>query len=577
LISLQIPVNKDFVPCLGSNIGSNMAGLAGGLVAKIPGLQRKKSAYFYVRRIPADISALFGNRQQVTISLNTTDYRVATERARLKATETDKQFRDARLGIAGPEDRENKASRHQLEQAVRVYLYEIERDAESATVTDNNRDYLNEWLEILESPYEVWAGDIFRKALDLASRFRVKIKPGDHHWLEFISLVHRAEVEHCRRSLDRVAHIFSVSGHDRLFSEVFATAPAPRLLGNKGLTVDELITRFESDPLRSDHTESAGKKYLIPFQALREIAGRDFPLREIDRAMCATMIETIAALPPNYRKNKAFNGKSLREIGEINVKLCGGKLHRNTVGVYAHSLSSFFNYAIDKGVIETNPATRLMSAGGSQQAQRFPFDTDELESLITHLSTWSDGSRGRFWLPLVALFSGMRLGEIIWLRHCDVRQVDGVTCFVLERTEDRSLKTKGSARVVPLHPSLVQFGLLDTVERDGDQQGRIFADLPGNDQRHAVDLFQKRFSYFLKTLVKVRKGVSFHSFRHNFRDAIRHAGIPIDVTKALGGWGRGSGIEDRYGQGARASVLAGWMAKIEYPDVDFTRFAKAGG
>ncbi|KQT96988.1 MULTISPECIES: site-specific integrase [unclassified Rhizobium] len=541
-------------------------------MAKIPGLQRKKSAYFYVRRIPADIAALFGNRQQITISLNTTDYRVASERARLKATETDRQFQDARLGISTPEDRENKASRHQLEQAVRVYLYEIERDAESAAVADRNRDYLNEWMEILESPYEVWAGDIYRKALEIASRFRVKVKPGDHHWLEFIGLVHRAEIEHCRRSLDRAAHIFSVSGHDRLFSEVFATAPAPKLVGNKGLTVDELITRFESDPLRAGLSESAGKKYLIPFEALREVAGRNFPVREIDRAMCADMIEAIAALPPNYRKNRAFDGKSLREIGEINGKRGGTKLVRGTVEVYAHHLSAFFNYAIDKGVIETNPATRLMVAGGSQPAQRFPFDAEELKRLISHLPEWSEGSRGRFWLPLIALFSGMRLGEVIWLRHCDIRQVDGATCFVLEPTEDRSLKTKGSARVVPVHPSLVQFGFLDATERGGDERGRIFADLPGHDQRHAVDLFQKRFSYFLKTDVKVRKGVSFHSFRHNFRDAIRHAGIPIDVTKALGGWGRGSGIEDRYGQGTRASVLAGWMAKIEYPEIDWARF-----
>ncbi|WP_312363086.1 site-specific integrase [Ensifer sp.] len=543
-------------------------------MAKTPGLVRKKSAYFYVRRIPADIAALFGNRQQLTIPLNTTDYRIASERARAKAAEVDKQFQDARLGISTAADRENKASRHQLEQAVRVYLFEAERDAESSPVSVSDRDYLNEWLEILESPYDVWAGDLHKKALDIASRFRLKIKPGDHHWLEFIGLVHRAEVEHCRRSLDRIAHIFSVAGHDRLFAEVFATNLAPKLVGNKGLTVDELITRFESDPLRAGLTESAGRKYIVPFAAIREVAGREFPVREIDRAMCADMIETIAALPPNYRKDKSLNGKSLREVGEINGKRGGIKLVRGTVEVYAHHLSAFFNYAIDKGVIETNPATRLMASGNSQPAQRFPFDTDELKRLIASLPQWSEGSRGRFWLPLIALFSGMRLGEIIWLRYCDIRQVDGVTCFVLEPTDDRSLKTRGSARVVPVHPRLVEFGLLDAVQRDGDQQRRIFADLPGEDQRHAVDLFQKRFSYWLKTDVKVRKGTSYHSYRHNFRDALRHAGVPIDVTRALGGWGRGSGIEDRYGQGTRASVLAEWMGKVGYPDVDFSPLVK---
>lgn len=539
-------------------------------MAKVPGLTRKKSAYFYVRRIPADITALFGNRQQLTIPLNTTDYRVASERARAKAPEIDKQFQDARLGIPSAAERESKASRHQLEQAVRVYLYEREREAENSASEAGNASYQAEYLEVLDSPYEVWAGSIHTTATEIASRFRLKIKAGDHHWQDFIRLVHRAEIEHCRRSLDRVTHIYSGAGHDRLFSEIFASAPAPKLVGSKGLTVDELITRFESDPLRAGLTESAGRKYIIPFEALREIAGRDYPVREIDRAMCATMLDTIAALPPNYRKNRSFVGKSLQEIGEINAKRSGNKLVRGTVEVYAHHLSAFFNYAIDKGVIETNPAARLMASGGAQTGQRLPFDDTELNSLIAGLPAWSEGSYGRFWLPLIALFSGMRLGEIIWLRHCDLRQVDGVSCFVLEPTEQRSLKTRGSARAVPVHPVLVQLGLLDIIEQGSHGQGHIFVDLPGESQRHAVDLFQKRFSYWLGTDIKVRKGVSFHSFRHNFRDAIRHAGVPIDVTRALGGWGRGSGIEERYGQGTRASVLAEWMAKISYPDVDFS-------
>lgn len=546
-------------------------------MAKISGLTRKKSAYFYVRRIPADIAALFGNRQQLTIPLDTTDYRIASDRARAKAAEVDRQFQDARLGVPTVVERAAKASRQHIEQAVRVYLYQREKDAESKPVSEVDPETVTEWLSVLDSSYEGWAGDVHRIAIDIASQFQIKIKPGDQHWQDFIRLVHRAELEFSRRSLDRVAHIYSSKGHDRLFSEVFATAPAPKLVGSRGLTVDELIARFESDPLRTNLTESAAKKYLIPFEALREIAGRDFPVREIDRAMCADMIETIAALPPNYRKYKLFEGKSLREIGEINAKRGGAKLVRGTVEVYAHHLSAFFNYGISKGIIETNPATRLLAGAGAPTARKPVFDADELKRLLTSLPAWGENSPGRRWLPLIALFSGMRLGEIIWLRHSDVRKVDGVTCFVLVPMDDRTLKTEGSERVVPVHPMLVKLGLLDEIGQATDVDARIFRDLPGDDQRHAVDLFQKRFSYFLRTDVRARKGVSFHSFRHNFRDAIRHAGVPIDVTKALGGWGRGSGIEDRYGQGTRASVLAGWMAKIEYPEIDLTPMMKTTG
>jgi len=46
------------------------------------------------------------------------------------------------------------------------------------------------------------------------------------------------------------------------------------------------------------------------------------------------------------------------------------------------------------------------------------------------------------------------------------------------------------------------------------------------------------------------------------------AGLPTDAIKALGGWGRGANIEDRYGQGARPSTLDKWV-KMMTLDVSF--------
>ena len=68
--------------------------------------------------------------------------------------------------------------------------------------------------------------------------------------------------------------------------------------------------------------------------------------------------------------------------------------------------------------------------------------------------------------------------------------------------------------------------------------------------------------------------VSFHSLRHGFRDALREAGVPIDATRALGGWARSGGIEERYGQGTRAATLAHWMAKVDFPGLDLSPLAQ---
>ncbi len=540
-------------------------------MAKVPGLQRKKSAYFYVRRIPADIRYAFDNRQQLTISLNTTDHRVAADRARAKAVEIDKRFQNVRLGIAAPIEQSSTVSRQRLEQAVRLHLHEREREGEARERQEDDERYFEEWLGILQSSNdEEWGGSIHSRALDIAAKFRLAVKPGDQLWLTFILLVHRAELEHARRSLDRARSRYSSSVHDGFFGDIFASAPPPNQLSTKGTTVGELIARFESDPLRAGLTDSAGKKYLIPFAVLREVAGEDFLIKEITRAHCAEMIEIVAALPPNYSKNQTFKGKTLREIGD-SVRAAGGKrLSGGTVEVYAHHLSAFFNYAIQKGVIDTNPGSRLVHKAAKAPNKRQPFETAELLRLLDALLKWSNWARGgRFWLPLIAIYSGMRLGEIIWLKRRDLTTVDGEPVFVLEPSDDRSLKTTGAARIVPVHPILVKLGLLSTFGDGRQPQERLFSDLPGDTQQKAVDLFQKRFSYFLRTEIKVRQGVSFHSFRHNFRDATRDAGLPIDAIRALGGWGRGGAIEERYGQGTRVSVLAHWMKKVEYPRVDY--------
>ena len=61
------------------------------------------------------------------------------------------------------------------------------------------------------------------------------------------------------------------------------------------------------------------------------------------------------------------------------------------------------------------------------------------------------------------------------------------------------------------------------------------------------------------------KGVSFHSFRHNYRDALREAEIGLERVRALGGWRRDSdGEEAIYGKGLKAATLYREIEKVHY-------------
>ena len=53
-----------------------------------------------------------------------------------------------------------------------------------------------------------------------------------------------------------------------------------------------------------------------------------------------------------------------------------------------------------------------------------------------------------------------------------------------------------------------------------------------------------------------------HSFRHSFRDRLRHVECPFDIIDRLGGWIT-SGIGQTYGKGYDLNVLSKWMLKVD--------------
>jgi integrase len=87
------------------------------------------------------------------------------------------------------------------------------------------------------------------------------------------------------------------------------------------------------------------------------------------------------------------------------------------------------------------------------------------------------GGRGEaaYWLPLLALFAGVRLSEAAGLRASDVAHNQMIGAVSLHIKSDRkagkTLKTKASERFVPLHPQLVALGFLEYVAAQSKAHG----------------------------------------------------------------------------------------------------------
>lgn len=228
-------------------------------------------------------------------------------------------------------------------------------------------------------------------------------------------------------------------------------------------------------------------------------------------------------------------------------------------------LSRLFAWLNDKGYLVPNPAAGLAGETGMSKADRKnlrrlanvgrvaefddeadegrgPFSPDEL-ALIFGQEQYRTGN-GRhvvkgnqtwypfeFWLPLLGLFAGCRLKEACQLHLSDVRQADSVWCLDLnERTGDKSLKNEQSARLVPVHPLLVDLGLLaycDRLRAAGYQ--RLFPELTyaKTDARYAKEPGRK-MSAMLNKLGMPRDNYHvFHCLRHNTNNGL--ARVPLSA------------------------------------------------
>lgn len=139
-------------------------------------------------------------------------------------------------------------------------------------------------------------------------------------------------------------------------------------------------------------------------------------------------------------------------------------------------------------------------------------------------------SSSKFWVPLIALFTGMRSGEICQLSRENIGEHRG--CHYIALTRDLRLKNEPSIRSVPLHSTLIKIGFLEFVANCSE---RLFPDLPTHKTGRMSDAFGKHFARFLESLCVKEKGIDFHSFRHTFVAACEASGIEFSARERIVG------------------------------------------
>lgn len=319
------------------------------------------------------------------------------------------------------------------------------------------------------------------------------------------------------------------------------------------MTVSAVLEEFLAYKNTGDIKLASEGKIRSRIEHFTEIMG-DMSLGELDREVVKDYVSRMQKMPGNlYLMRRKYKISDTRML--IERALADGQpvMSRDAIGRHIESLGSMFKWAKKVRYLLDNPAENVLAQRRvmvREQDRRDLFTEDEQLRIFS--TDWFKTGAGtpnqygrytsfrpfHYWLPLLALYVGGRINELCQLYLADIRvDKNGVAYidFNLDAPDkmmdeealaggDKSLKTVNAIRQVPLHPRLIELGLLEYVDAlKAAGYDRLFPELKHNKIKGYRAAASKWFNenYFGKVLGFTRDGKkTFHSLRHTFINAV---------------------------------------------------------
>lgn len=539
---------------------------------------QRRSGIFHLRiRVPADIQSLVG-LTEVRRSLRTYQSFRAKALAAVCAARVFEMFAMVRT---------KELSKDQVRGLLCNLLNDMEREVEGAAGT---RARLSDWerneqlycssemtatvhAQRALGAYENEVKLIAQRALGAAGLTIADLSPAARD--DLLDGAARALVERERlyqlRLSDRLAPFIP---NDPIFAQSRGAPPAPTA-SPIGPTLGEAVETYLATKQRS----WTQKTYVIRVRYLtylRQHFGDDRPLASITAADVRAYRDAIARL----RKN---SGVAVRQtFAEKQTASAAHRIGDSTVALIFVPVQAFLRWCLsEQGYIERNPAENIrvpVPKRPKGKRSRRPFSTEELALLfaapvftgcLSPKRRFMPGSAvvqdAYYWVPIIAFYTGARLGEIIQLHLADIDSIDGISFLrITEEGNDGShfnakhVKSEAGVRKIPLHPDVLDLGFLSFVEKRRQQRKgskRLFPEIKFGADGQASTVFSKWFGRLMSKVGLHDPTLVFHSFRHNAEDAFRDALQPQYVIDRIVGHSDGA-TSAGYGDGISLKVAA---------------------
>ncbi len=181
-------------------------------------------------------------------------------------------------------------------------------------------------------------------------------------------------------------------------------------------------------------------------------------------------------------------GQSEANIADIIEEVRTPVLAANTVYRKMQEVQRFFGHAIAHRHIIFNPMDGVIWTS-AEKDRRVMEDGDrsriiwgnQLPRLFrtNRFQSWSlNPFDALVWATIIAVFTGARMEEILQLKVADFEMTDAGLVMHIRAGTNQTLKTKNSARRLPIHSRILELGLADLIEHRRIQGERyLFPDL----------------------------------------------------------------------------------------------------
>jgi integrase len=354
-------------------------------------------------------------------------------------------------------------------------------------------------------------------------------------------------------------------------------------------TVEALFERYARENPRNVKSDTLEQSRKIISLFAESLPSTTFQASKITKKEVREWKALLQQYPVKAAEIRELKGKSIAAVVELNKALGKPTISPKSINKYLSALGAFCTWLVNHGYLDVNPVDGLQVKYDRERSPVRPYSNEQLSKIFSsplylgcksenewHIKGSVHFDDHRYWLPLLALFSGARLGELAQLQTNNIFQSHGHWAMHITREGGKETKTKGSQRVVPIHDALARLGFLKFVDRCRTAGGRaLFPLLTVNSRGQIAGDYSRAYGRFLlKIEIKAGNELNFHSFRHTFTDALRRAGYLDENFGFLLGHTQAT-TTGRYGvlsEGALDDRLK-LVAAVSYPGVHLPRSA----